>query len=238
MASSTTLDSSRGLAAGCFRGHGARRDLRRHERRLLSEAPTTTTTSRWRQYARSLRALTELPGNPAVFVLCHPTKNATKDSLLPRGGGAFLAEVDANLTLWKDDAGVVTLHWAGKIRGPNFEPIRFELKPRELAGYKDAKGRPVYSVVAFHLADERVEEIEARALTDENTLLLAMLRKPGASIANLAMACGFTSGMGAPQKSRVARLLDKLSEQKLAEKTRTNVWQLTGKGKKEAAELP
>ena len=85
-----------------------------------------------RRHASALRELTTLPGRPTVFVLCHPTKNAQRDSLLPRGGGAFLAEVDANLTLWKDEAGIITLHWSGKIRGPSFEPVRFELVPIEL----------------------------------------------------------------------------------------------------------
>jgi AAA domain len=55
-------------------------------------------------HARLLRTLTTLPGNPCVLVLCHPVKHVTEPSqLLPRGGGAFLAEVNGNLTLWKHD---------------------------------------------------------------------------------------------------------------------------------------
>ena len=68
-------------------------------------------------YARNLRVLTTCKGNPAVVILCHPIKAASRDTLLPRGGGAFLAEVDANLTLWSDAQGEnTTLHWQGKIR--------------------------------------------------------------------------------------------------------------------------
>src|SRR5437773_3967246 len=48
-------------------------------------------------YARMLRTLVKMPGSPTVLVLCHPVKNATRDNLLPRGGGAFLNEVDGNL---------------------------------------------------------------------------------------------------------------------------------------------
>jgi len=189
-------------------------------------------------YARTLRALTELPGGPAVIALCHPVKNATRDSLLPRGGGAFLAEVDANLTVWRDDAGIVTLHWAGKIRGPNFDPIKFQLKPRQIDGYLDAKGRAVSSAVAVHIRDEQAEQLEDKALDDENRLLVAMQRKPGASVADLAIAGGFTNGLCKPQKSRVHRLLERLQQQGLAKRSRTGAWELTRKGQDEANSLP
>lgn len=189
-------------------------------------------------HASSLRALTTIPGKPSVIVLCHPVKNAGKDNLIPRGGGSFLAEVDGNLTAWKDDSGVVTMHWAGKFRGPGFDPIRFELKSWPLAGYVDGRGRPVMSVVALHVPDERVEQIEARALDDENRLLIAMCTKRDASISQLALACGWVSGTGGPSKSRVARTLEKLRAQALVEKDRTGAWQLTPKGRKEADKLP
>lgn len=190
-----------------------------------------------RRHASNMRGLTLLPGNPVVVVLCHPTKSATRENLLPRGGGAFLAEVDGNLTTWKDDSGIVTLHWAGKFRGPGFDPVRFELKPKDLDGHKDAKGRPITSVVAVHAPDERTEQIEAKSLDDENRLLRAMATKPAGSIADLAMAAGFTSGMGTPQKSRTHRLLEALKGQSLAEKTRNGTWKLTGKGTKAVEEL-
>jgi hypothetical protein len=191
-----------------------------------------------RRHASALRELTTLPGKPTVFVLCHPTKNAQRESLLPRGGGAFLAEVDANLTLWKDDAGIVTLHWCGKIRGSSFDPIRFELSQIELEGFKDARGRAIFSVAARHLPDERAEQIEAKVLDDENRLLIAMQRKPGGSVAELAMAAGMTVGAGSPNKSKVHRLLRVLEAEGLAKKTRAGVWSLTAKGKTEANDLP
>ncbi len=191
-----------------------------------------------RRHAAALRELTTLPGNPTVFVLCHPTKNATRDNLLPRGGGAFLAEVDANLTVWKDDSGIVTLHWAGKIRGAPFEPIRFELVTVELEGHKDCRGRPIFSVAARHLAEERAEQIEATALDDENRLLLAMNKKAGGTLSELATAAGMTTGAGTPNKVKVHRLMMKLAAQDLVKKARTGAWVLTGKGKSTVAELP
>lgn len=190
-----------------------------------------------RRHAAMFRDLCNLPGNPTVLVLCHPTKSATRDTLLPRGGGAFLNEVDGNLTCWKDEAGIVTLSWAGKFRGPSFDPIRFELKPWELTGVKDSKGRPVLSVVAVPVPDERAEQLEAKVLDDENRLLLAMLKTPRASVAELAMAAGMSSGMGTPNKAKVHRLLVTLKAQGLTEKTRAGGWRLSGKGLKEAEHL-
>lgn len=191
-----------------------------------------------RRHASILRELATLPGKPTVFVLCHPTKGATKDNLLPRGGGSFLAEVDANLTVWKDTDGVVTLHHAGKIRGPSFDPVRFELVSTELQGHTDSRDRPIYSTAARHIPEERAEQLQDKALDDENRLLIAMQRKPGGSIADLAMAAGMTLGGGTPHKSKVSRLLATLAGQGLAKKTRTGAWALTGKGKNEASELP
>ena len=53
-------------------------------------------------HARMLRSLIDaVPGGPCVVANCHPTKNAQPDQLIPRGGGAFLAEADGNLTAAK-----------------------------------------------------------------------------------------------------------------------------------------
>lgn len=189
-----------------------------------------------RAHASRLRTLTGLPGHPAVIALCHPIKHATKDNLLPRGGGAFLAEIDGNLTAWRDDK-LVTVHWAGKLRGPGFEPVTFELAPQTL-GVADSKGRPVASVAALPATGDRAEALEAAALSDENRLLRAMLRTPGGSVAALSLAAGFVVGMGSPNKSRTHRLLGQLAAQGLAKKSRAGRWQLTPKGRSEADEAP
>ena len=79
-------------------------------------------------HARMLRKLTELPGNPCVLVLCHPVKHPQDwTQLLPRGGGAFLAEMDGNLTAWKHDEVMVDLNYT-KMRGPGFEPMTLKLE--------------------------------------------------------------------------------------------------------------
>lgn len=188
-----------------------------------------------RLHASRMRRLCELPGRPAVIVLCHPTKHATKDNLLPRGGGAFLAEIDGNLTCWRDDK-LVTLHWGGKLRGPGFESTQFELQPEVLAIF-DSKGRNVSSVAAVPANVERAETIAQAALTDENALLRAMLAKPRASVAELATGAGFVYGMGLPNKARAHRVLQKLQAQGLVAQGRAGAWKLTSKGRNEAAEV-
>lgn len=190
------------------------------------------------EHASKLRTLTTLPGKPVVFVLCHPIKNPTKDNLLPRGGGAFLNELDANLTVWKDEAGIVTLHWAGKMRGPNFDPIRFELRGVDLADFPDGKGRPTKSVAARYIPDERAEELKARELNDEDLLLVSMQRRPEASLRDLAMQCGWANGMGKANVTRADRRMKALQAAGLVEQDRKGRWRLTAKGQKEADRLP
>jgi hypothetical protein len=65
-------------------------------------------------HARRLRGLVTLPGGPCVLVPCHPVKNATPDNMQPRGGGAFIAEMDGNLTVSKSDS-LVTPAPPGKV---------------------------------------------------------------------------------------------------------------------------
>jgi hypothetical protein len=103
------------------------------------------------QHARTMRGLTTLPGRPVVFVACHPTKNAEPTNLQPRGGGAFIAEVDGNLTLTRSGA-LVKLHWQGKHRGPDFEPLWFAMEPVSAPALVDSKGRNVPTVMAVSLA--------------------------------------------------------------------------------------
>ena len=78
-----------------------------------------------RTHAWHLRSLAELPGHPAIVANTHPTKSADRDNLLPRGGGAFLNEIDTNLTVWSEGETAV-LHWHRKKRGPDFDPVPFE----------------------------------------------------------------------------------------------------------------
>lgn len=185
------------------------------------------------EFARNLRVLTKCRGNPAVVALCHPIKAATKDNLLPRGGGAFLNEIDANLTLWSDAQGEVsTLHWQGKIRGADFSPLGLSLKQVKLDHLKDAKGRSFVSVVATIQTDEQAERATKQALNDENTVLELIRRHPGISLMNIATNAGWLNAKGDPAKAKVQKLLISLNRNKLAKPWRGK-WKITDAGKKE-----
>ena len=149
------------------------------------------------EHARMLRSLTTLPGEPCVVTLCHPIKHAAEPSqLLPRGGGAFLNEVDGNLTLWKHDEDLITLHHSDKFRGPGFEPITFKLEKITTDKLVDSKGRQIPTVHAVAISGQEEEEQEANAERNEDELLAALVGKKALSVADLARACNWTLANG------------------------------------------
>jgi AAA domain len=181
-------------------------------------------------HARLLRTLTTLPGGPCVLVLCHPIKHVTEPSqLLPRGGGAFLAEVDGNLTLWKHDGVLLDLHHTDKLRGPGFEPINLRLETVTTTRLMDKKGRIIPTVRAVWISDSENARETEDARSDEDALLKTMLM-PGQSLADLANACGWRTSTGEPYKSKVQRVLKRLEKDKLVA-TKRGVATLTDAGK-------
>jgi AAA domain len=71
------------------------------------------------RYTRDIRELAELPGRPCVLALYHPIKRPTSaDDLLPRGGGATIAEVDGNFSLWAIDEGCPSSIGAASFAAP------------------------------------------------------------------------------------------------------------------------
>jgi AAA domain len=129
-------------------------------------------------HARRLRGLCKMPGGPCVLVACHPPKNAGDDNIQPRGGGAFLAEIDGNLTARKDD-GAVAMHWQGKFRGPEFSEILFSLQTVTHPQLKDSRGRQIPTVVACPMGENAQEEMAA--VSQEDHLLRALADAPQAS---------------------------------------------------------
>jgi hypothetical protein len=117
-------------------------------------------------HARLLRSLCEtIPGGPSVVANCHPTKNAAPDQLIPRGGGAFLAEVDGNLSCSKNDS-TVELHWQGKFRGPDFAPTYFMVKTVTDPKLKDSDGGLIPTVIAEHITERprKISRQQARSM--------------------------------------------------------------------------
>lgn len=181
-------------------------------------------------YARNWRVLTTCAGRPAVMALAHPVKAAGRDNLLPRGGGAFLAEIDANLTLWAEgDRETTTLHWQGKIRGADFQPVTFALAPVTLTDKADAKGRLLVSVVAVLQTTEQADMAVKATVSNENVVLEWMRRAPGISIKDLATNIGWVSVSGTPHKGKVHRILKSLQALKLVKFWRGK-WLITDAG--------
>lgn len=189
------------------------------------------------RHARMLRAMTELPGGPCVLVLCHPIKYVTEvEQLLPRGGGAFLAEMDGNLTCRKHDDTLVELHH-GKMRGVGFEPITFRLETIRTDALADAKGRQIPTVRAVAISQAEEDTQTAKKRQDENQVLAARLLDRDGSLSAVAEKCGWLGGDGTPLKKRVQRVFERLGKAKpsLAANDRGH-WRLTEKGLEAARE--
>jgi len=163
-----------------------------------------------RLQAQDYRALIDkIPGRPAVLVLCHPTKNATLENMIPRGGSAFMNEIDGNLTAWKNDD-VVTLHH-NKIRGPHFDALQFRLAPTKIDGLLDKKGREVFSVVAEYITGDDADALLTTGNEHAYRVLDAIKSSPNGSMAMWANIAGLS-------KSQVQKQIDKLLAEKFVRK--------------------
>jgi 5S rRNA maturation endonuclease (ribonuclease M5) len=185
-------------------------------------------------HARLLRKLIDMPGLPCVIVACHPIKNADDGNLLPRGGGAFLNEIDGNLTA-RTDAGSVEVSTQGKFRGPDFTPLHFQLRTVTHERLKDSKGRLIPTVVASPLSERGREDIARVARSKEDDLLIALLDPANCrkSHTELARHLGWTMSDGQPYRVMVSRMLKNLQKEKLLKIDRRGVISLTKEGQKE-----
>ena len=184
-------------------------------------------------HARRLRSLTKLPGHPCVLTACHPVKNAADDNLVPRGGGAYLNEVDGNLTA-ANDTNSVEVHWQGKFRGPEFSPFAFVLRTVTHERLKDSRDRLIPTVIAQPLSNVDQEELANVARTNENQLLNELAKDPRASDSELASRLGWVMKNGDPYKVMVRRTLKKLERLKFVTFGLGGAATLTPKGQKAA----
>lgn len=177
-----------------------------------------------RKWAQDLRALCELPGGPCVIVAAHPHKSSNSHHE-PRGGVAFLNEIDGNTYLDKSGR-TVSLNRHEKFRGPEFRPIWFQMDEVISEELKYRNGRPVTGVIAAPMTAER--HVQAESKLDHTTGLIAALHgKPGASLAEIATAIGL-DGSQDKDRSRVRRELLKLSN--FAKQDSSGHWHLTDQG--------
>jgi hypothetical protein len=199
------------------------------------EGDDENSNAQFGNYARMLRTLDTISGGPSILVLCHPIKNFDLQNLIPRGGGAFLNEVDSNLVLVpiSETPKVSELHWHAKHRGPDFAPISFKLTPGTSDQIKDSKGRLIWTVTAAPLTRDEVDAAESTGALRQEQLLAAMQREPGASLAKLAEACGWTYASGEPNKSLANRTMADLEKRKLV-RLKEGHWTIVSKGQKGA----
>jgi hypothetical protein len=182
-------------------------------------------------HARMLRSLIDkIPGDPCVIANCHPVKNATENQLIPRGGGAFLAEVDGNLTAAKNDS-TVELHWQGRFRGPDFAPMHFLIRTVTHQDLKDSDGRLIPTVICEHISEQTKEDLAKAARQDEDAVLKLISKTPQISFAAIASIMGWKLYSGEPNKSRAVRCVKTLLDSKIIKKARTG-HVLTDEGKK------
>jgi hypothetical protein len=184
-------------------------------------------------YGRTLRTFTtDCPGNPAVMALCHPIKGADRRSLLlPRGGGAFLNELDGNTSLWSTTKGEVTeLHWCGKIRGPDFSPLGYRLRPVP-TGLIDEKDREEMTIVAEPMSEEAVADHAKQTMTNEDVVLRSLRDHPERTFDEIARAAGWVDDADQPERWQVQKAIISLAEDKLIQQPRKRAkWKLTKKG--------
>jgi hypothetical protein len=194
------------------------------------EGDDENSRSQMGKHARMMRSLINvIPGKPCVVANCHPVKNPTVENLVPAGGGSFLNEVDGNLTAAKTDS-TVELHWGGKFRGPDFAAMHFLIRTVTHQDLKDSWGRLIPTVIAEHISDQAKEDIAAAAELDQNKVLAFIKLNPTASQSSIANAMGWRYHTGEPNKSRAARCLKALVEDKLLKATRRGRYLLTKEG--------
>lgn len=179
--------------------------------------------------AKDLRRLVKCNGAPAVIPLCHPVKNAAKDNLVPRGGGAFMNELDCNLTLWKE-AEVFELDH-NKLRGPPFQPMQFRLDPVMLPGVLDSKGRTVSTIVAAPMSELAAKLSHEREYSDAELALAAIKTLGNPSLSAIAAHCEWILPSGQPAKAKAQRAVKILTIEKCLTSEMGKL-KVTEKGKK------
>jgi hypothetical protein len=188
------------------------------------------------QHAKQLRLLSRCASNPTVLDLCHPRKNANREDLVPRGGSAFLNEVDGNLRLWRDGEVAELVSDPNKFRGASVL-MTFRSELVQTQQIKDSKGRMIQ--IPFFCPMNEIEAVKTHDAQwrDENRLLWAMKGKPGATQADWAVTCQWFSEDGrTPRRDKVNRLLNAMAKESpaLVRKSRGR-WYLTKAGEAEAA---
>lgn len=175
------------------------------------------------EMAHRFRKLCEVPQRPAILIIAHPAgKIPSKDNLVPRGGGAFLAEIDGNLTVWSQDASQQTLHHSQKFRGAGFEPMEWVMQVHEFGHLTDIHGTPLKLPVS---RPETVAERASREIQSDGLLrqwLMTVEAEQPLSVREGAQQFGVS-------RYRMEQLIKTAKEEKLI-KRHAKTWRLTQGG--------
>ncbi len=132
---------------------------------------------------------------------------------------------------------VADLHWQEKFRGPDFEPIGFQLLTVTTETLKDQKDRLIPTVIAKPLTEQVRNDLQLVLRRDEDDLLGLMLLSPGGTQESMArQQLGWISAKGEPQRYRVSRAMKRLETFKYVQLERDG-WVLTEKGREAARKV-
>ena len=188
-------------------------------------------------HARVLRGFTDLRGGPTVLVNCHPPKGAGPDNLTPRGGGAFLAEVDGNLTCSKSGHAGYT-RFARQVSRPRLRADLLRPTKRDRRTAERQQGAQYLHHIRPTALGRRTAK-EGRHNTRRRRRSLNRLTRRIStehSMAGIANQCRWQTSKGEPHKSKVHRIIETLRAEKYVSKERGSPI-LTEKGKTEAKKV-
>jgi hypothetical protein len=162
-------------------------------------------------FTRRFRPLTLGKGQPAVVIAAHPPKQAENDALLPYGGGGTLNEVDGNFTFRRDENGLFSLHWLGKIRGLAFDPLHFRIDKLDSPDVVTVEDVRLKMPVMLPIGEEAVEQRGEAFAKLDIALLKAMAADPTGSERKWSAAAGLNrravqAALGALKRDRLVTL--------------------------------
>jgi hypothetical protein len=183
------------------------------------------------RFIARFRPFAFLSGEPTVIVVCHPTKYAGNEDLLPGGGGSILNEVDGNLTLSTHASGYIELSTQGKLRDGPFDPLSYRIERLCSPDVINAKGVQIPIPVMRPVTEQDVEEREEQAATQDAKLLKAMYDEPKGSWDSWGQASGL-------KKRQVQSKMERLAKQRPAlVAVRLRKWRLTTAGERAVEEF-
>ncbi len=174
--------------------------------------------------ALQFRTLTLIKQRPAVLVPCHPSgKKEDKANLVPRGGGAFLNEVDGNFSLFKS-GDRLKFFTQGKLRNAPFDPMHWHVGQVEFPELPDAKGRPANMPMITPITQGQMDGARDAEREEHAAVLRHINENPKTSVAKIGDAIG-------KDKSAAQRIVKKLKDERLIE-LRAGLWQVLPDGRK------